>query len=113
MAQSPLLSAVSKIDTVQKDLMEMEQILSMLLKVIGVMKSRQLGRRNDLAKDKMLNENIYALLQSAHHMDALLLTIANLLDRCVNHSAYIQRLLRLRTFSKGINGDDVMSTRSF
>ena len=97
MAQYPLLSVVSKIDTVQKDQMEMEQILFMLLKVIGVMKSKQLGRRTDLAKDKMVNENIYALLQSSHHMDTLLLKISNLLDRCTNHSTYIQRLLRSRT----------------
>ena len=96
MAQHPILSLVSKIDMVQKDFMEMEHMLSMLLKVISVMKSKQLGKRADLAKDKIPNENIHTLLQSMHHVDNLLLKIGNSLDRCVNHSAYIQRLLWLR-----------------
>ena len=96
MAQHPILSLVSKIDMVQKDFMEMEHMLSMLLIVISVMKSKQLGKRADLAKDKIPNENIPALLQSTHYVDNLLLKIGNSLDRCVNHSAYIQRLLWLR-----------------
>ena len=52
MAQYPLLSVVSKIDHIQKDLLEIEQTLAMLLKVIVNMKSKQLGRRADVAKTR-------------------------------------------------------------
>ena len=96
MAQYPLLSVVSKIDHIQKDLLEIEQTLAMLLKVIFNMKSKQLSHRADVAKDKIFNAN--ALLQSIHHVDDLLLKICNFLSQCEKHSAFIQRLLKMRTY---------------
>ena len=96
MAEYPLLSVVSKIDRIQKDLLEIEQTLAMLLKVILNMKSKQLGCRADVAKDKIFNAN--ALLQSIDHVDDLLLKIRNFLSQCENHSAFIQRLLKMRFY---------------
>ena len=95
MALYATLSLVSKIDQMKEDIVLMEKTLATLLKLVSTMQTKQLGRRADLAKDKL--ENIDALLQSSHQVDNLLLKVLHLLNRCNAHSNFVQNILKLKT----------------
>ena len=100
MAPHRLVSLVGKRQRLEDDLHEMENVLTSLLNVVTVMGKKQMGRRFDLARDILPDDNINALLQSSQHVDDLLLKIQNLLNRCTAYSNFLQHLLMLRSCHK-------------
>ena len=81
----------------ESDVKEMIDCLTSLSKVAALMKQRQFGRRMDLARNEIPNDNILALLQSCHHVDHLILKLQNLLSHCSAYSLFIQRQLELKS----------------
>ena len=102
MAQSRIIAIVTKIEKIENDIMEMQKILTMLLKVMSVMKKKQLGKKSDLAKNLIGRDNINALLQSGHQSDNLILKIQNLLNHCSSNSMFVQRQLELRSYQSNL-----------
>ena len=96
MVQSKALNLISKVSLIEKDGKEVIKLLYRLCKIVGCMRRKQFGRSSDLAINKIEDDNLAKLLQSAHDVDKLILDIQHLLNQCSAHSTYVQKQLHLR-----------------
>ena len=101
MAQSRILSVVSKHEEMINEIRDMEKNVSKLLKEATQLRRKFLGNRgkkSDVAKNKINSEDIISILQDSQNLDNLILKIQNLLHKCNTLSYYIQRQLELRNY---------------
>ena len=100
MAQSRLLSIVSKFEEMLTDLREVEKNVSQLLKDATQLKKKSFGSRakSDVTKNKINTENVQIILQETQNLDTRILKILYLLHRCNTLSFFIQRQMELRNY---------------
>ena len=100
MAQSRILSCVSKYEEMLSDLREVEKIISKLQKEATQLKKKFFGSRakSDASKNKIISEDIHMILQDSQNFDCQMLKIQQLISRCNMTSFFIQRQLELREY---------------
>ena len=98
MAQSRILSIVTKHEEMLNDIREMEKNVSKLLKDTIQLRKKFFGNRgkSDMARNKINSVSIASILQESQNLHILILKVQNLLHRCSAISHYIQRQLELR-----------------
>ena len=100
MAQSRILSCVSKYEELLSDLHEVEKIVSKLQKDATKLKKKFFGSRAkaDATKNKINSDDIHLILQDSQNFDCQMLKIQQLLNKCNVTSFFIQRQLELREY---------------
>ena len=98
MAQSRMMSIIVKKEKLEEDVSDIQKIVSALVKATKSVKRIPGGRKakTDAAKNEVNPRDVQLLLQATHSIDNLILEIQNLLNRCTNHSFFLQRQLELR-----------------
>ena len=95
MAQSRILSIVSKYEEMVNELRDLEKNVSKLLKDAAQLRKKFFGSKakSDASKNKINSTDILNILQESQNLDSHILKIQHLLHRCNALSYYIQRQL--------------------
>ena len=93
------MSILVKKQKLEEDILEMQKLVTDLVKVMKSMKVVPGGRKGkeDASKNQVSPEHIQFLLQTALRADNIILNIQNLLNICTNHNFFLQRQLQLRS----------------
>ncbi len=99
MAQSRMMSICVKKQKLEEDILDMQKDIIDLARVIKLMKVIPGGNkaRRDVSRNEVSPEHVQFLLQTSLSIDNIILKIQNLLNRCSNHSFFLQRQLELKT----------------
>ena len=93
------MSILVKKQKLEEDILDMQKLVTDLVKVMKLMKVVPGGRKGkeDASKNQVSPEHIQSLLQTALRVDNIILNIQNLLNHCNNHNFFLQRQLELRS----------------
>ena len=105
MAQSRILSIVSKYEEMISDLRDLEKNVSKLLKDSTQLRKKFFGSKtkSDVTKNKISSENIQSILQDCQNLDSHILKIEHLVHNCNTLNYYIQRQLEIKNYENQSN----------
>ena len=99
MAQSRMVSVLSKQEKVEENLKEIEELVSTLLKTTRSKQKKTLGQRKEFG-----DVTIAALQEKCTNIDSILLKINILVSTCSANNTYVQHQLQLMSIRSLIGG---------